>query len=102
MSVTRLTPQQFEASRNEPNTVVIDVRTPNETNGGTLEGALTSDWLGGQFEAEFNSFDKAKTYFLYCRSGMRSGAACALMQQVGFTSVYNVGGYDELREAGIK
>ena len=36
--------------------------------------------------------NKDKTYFVYCRSGNRSGQACKLMGDLGFKNLYNLSG----------
>ena len=35
---------------------------------------------------------------LYCRSGRRASAAQDLLQELGYTQVFNAGGYLELKE----
>ena len=44
------------------------------------------------FLASIEKLDKSKSYFVYCRSGARSGQACQLMSQMGFSAVYNLEG----------
>ena len=41
---------------------------------------------------ELDKLDKSKHYYLYCRSGNRSGQACALMNARGFSAAYNLMG----------
>lgn len=82
--------------------VVIDVRTPEEYQQGHLSDAdYQFDLLSGEFEREMDNLDKDETYYLYCRSGARSGKAMEKMQSAGFKEVYNVGGYEELVSAGF-
>lgn len=74
--------------------VILDVRTPEETAEGMIEGAEQLDYNADNFEAEIEKLDKEKTYLVYCRSGNRSGKACALMAEKGFKNLYNMkGGY---------
>lgn len=96
-----ISPEEFrERFRNEPGTV-IDVRTPDEVKEGHLEGALHSfDFLSGEFDRRMEELDKEQTYYLYCRSGNRSGKAMEKMRDAGFKRVYNIGGYEELVSAG--
>jgi rhodanese-related sulfurtransferase len=72
-------------------TVIIDVRTPDEFAGGHLEGALNIDVQSGDFAAEISQLDPAGDYFVYCRSGNRSGQAISQMSNMGFSSMTNGG-----------
>ena len=82
----------------QADTVVIDCRTPGETAGGKVTGAHEMDWLAGAWTEEaVQSLDPAKSYYLYCRSGNRSGQAAQLLRSKGFASVFNAGAYDSLR-----
>lgn len=73
--------------------VILDVRTAEEFESGYIKGALNMDIRGGaDFLASIESLDKSKSYFVYCRSGARSGQACQLMSQMGFSAVYNLDG----------
>ena len=73
--------------------VILDVRTVEEFESGYIKGALNMDIRGGpDFLASIESLDKSKSYFLYCRSGARSGRACQLMSQMGFSALYNLDG----------
>lgn len=70
---------------------MLDVRTPGEFSAGSLTGALNIDMTSAAFASQLEKLDKTKTYFLFCRSGARSGAACQLMAEQGF-KVYNLAG----------
>ena len=73
--------------------VILDVRTEEEFESGYIKGALNMDIRGGpDFLDSIESLDKSKSYFLYCRSGARSGQACQLMSQMGFSALYNLDG----------
>lgn len=56
----------------------------------------------GEFEEKLDSLDKSKTYYLYCASGNRSGKAAEIMKENGFENVHNLGGYNDLVEAGFE
>ncbi|TVQ04616.1 MAG: rhodanese-like domain-containing protein [Balneolaceae bacterium] len=82
--------------------IVIDVRTKQEYNAGHLKITDAQyDFLNGEFQDQIENFDKNKTYYLYCRTGNRSGQAARIMQNEGFKNVFNVGGFEELAEAGF-
>lgn len=72
-------------------TVVIDVRTPDEYAAGHLEGARLLDFNGGEFENALPGLDPGAEYLVYCRSGNRSGQATALMEKAGIADVTNLG-----------
>lgn len=82
--------------------VIIDVRSQAEFDAGHLADVdFQFDFLSGEFESKLDSLDKSKTYYLYCRSGNRSGRSAKLMREMGFEKVYNIGGYDSLISAGF-
>jgi rhodanese-related sulfurtransferase len=83
---------------------VIDVRTPEETSAGYLEGALLIDINGGQFDSEIAKLDKAANYVVYCRSGNRAGQAVEKMKAAGFTGVLTNAGSlsDAASTTGLK
>ena len=83
--------------------MIIDVRTEREYEQGSIKGALVGyDLTSGEFAEKLDSLDKEKTYYLYCRSGNRSGQAADLMKQKGFENVHNLGGFQSLLKAGYE
>lgn len=75
-----------------PNALVLDVRTPAEYQQGSIKGAINIDLMNAEFATKIASLDKSKTYFVYCRSGNRSGQACSYMADRGFANLYNLSG----------
>ncbi len=75
-------------------TVVIDVRTPEEYAAGHLDGAQLIDVQDPGFADAVGQLPRDGHYLVYCRSGNRAGGAVAIMQDLGFTDVTNVGGID--------
>lgn len=71
---------------------VIDVRTPEETSMGYLEGAQLFDIQDPTFMDMLSTLDPAANYFIYCRSGNRAGQAIDIMKQAGFTGELVNGG----------
>jgi rhodanese-related sulfurtransferase len=71
---------------------VIDVRTPEETSAGYLEGAKLFDIQDAAFMDSLATLDPAADYYIYCRSGNRAGQAIQIMQQAGFTGELVNGG----------
>jgi rhodanese-related sulfurtransferase len=87
-----LSPSEFEAGMKAPDAVLIDVRTAGEFSGKKIKGARNLDITSKSFENQIKNLPKDKSYYLYCRSGNRSGQACDLMASMGFEKVYNLGG----------
>lgn len=70
---------------------LLDVRTPGEFASGTIPGAKNIDVTSAQFQQALKTLDKDKEYFVFCRSGNRSGSACDMMAAQGFKA-YNLAG----------
>lgn len=85
---------QFEA---DTNALILDVRTEDECNQGSIENAINIDiHKGPEFMAAIEALDKTKNYYVYCRSGVRSAKACEIMNELGIENAYNlVGGIIE-------
>ena len=71
---------------------VIDVRTPEETSAGYLEGAQLFDIQDASFMDNLATLDPAADYYIYCRSGNRAGQAIEIRHQSGFTGELVNGG----------
>ena len=82
-----------EGIANDANAVVLDVRTEGEFDEGNIPNAINIDIYKGQgFIYKLEELDKSKTYYVYCRSGARSGQACKIMNELGFEKAYNLVG----------
>lgn len=71
--------------------VLIDVRTATEFSAGSLKNARNIDIMSPDFQKQVSALDKDKDYFVFCRSGNRSGQACSIMAAKGF-NVFNLNG----------
>jgi phage shock protein E len=101
-SANNLGVSEFSAKAAEPGVITLDVRTPGEFAEGYIEGARLIDFQSGNFENEIANLDKNATYAVYCRSGNRSGQAVKVMQDAGFTNVFNMnGGVIDWANAGM-
>lgn len=89
-----LTQQEWASQlENDENAVVLDVRTQEEVDEGYIPGAIHLDIHQGQeFIDELKKLETDKSYYVYCRSGARSGQACSIMSQLGFDKAYNLTG----------
>ena len=93
-AVQTLSPRHFKALLNryqgDPGVVLLDVRTPKEFADGHIEGALLVDYYSSDYVKRLQALDRQKTYFIYCRSGNRSGKSLAIFEKLGFRRVYHM------------
>ena len=96
--VQYLNVEEFKAKMDDGKGVLIDVRTTEEYTGGHIEGAVNIDFYGS-FVNDILHYKKNREYYLYCRSGSRSGQAAELMAKNGFKHVWSLknAGYDDLK-----
>lgn len=80
-------------------TVLIDVRTPQEFADGHLDGAVNIDIQSADFADQLAELPTDGSYFVYCRSGNRSAQAVSQMKQLGFTTLVDGGGLSAASEA---
>ena len=91
-----ITPQEaftlIQNNQNNPDFVIIDVRTREEFTEEHIENAINIDYYAESFQDELNNLDKDKTYLVYCRSGKRSRNALDTMKELNFREAYNMSG----------
>jgi thioredoxin len=75
-----------------PNAQILDVRTPEEYVSGHIDNAANVNWNGTDFVAKAAALDKTKPVFVYCKSGGRSKQAAAKLEELGFTTIYELQG----------
>ena len=104
--IENVTPQEafalIQDNRDNPDFVIIDVRTPEEFASGHIEAAINLDYYSESFGDQLDQLDKSKTYLIYCRSGHRSANAVSMMAELNFQEVYNIlGGIEQWRMEGL-
>ena len=82
--------QLIQDNADNPDFVILDVRTPGEFAGGHIESAVNIDFYADSFKTDLNRLDKNKTYLIYCRSGNRSGKTLTMMRELKFRNVYEM------------
>jgi thioredoxin len=99
----KLSPNEFyEKIKQNPQALLMDVRTPEEYANGHLEKAQNMDWNGAHFEDQIATLDKSQPIYVYCLSGGRSSAAAERMRSLGFRQVYELdGGISQWRNKGL-
>jgi rhodanese-related sulfurtransferase len=80
----------IQNNRDNPDFMIIDVRTPQEYADGHIEQAINFDFNSDNFRGEINKLDRNKIYLIYCRSGNRSRGALGVMKELNFMNVYHM------------
>ena len=97
VSYQNLNVQDFSQAIDQKDEVVIlDVRTPEETSSGKIEGAMELNFYDKDFADRLLALDTNKSYYVYCKAGGRSAKTARLMVKNGFSKVFNLeGGYTQ-------
>ena len=108
-SVPKLPPADAAKMMTGENVLIVDVRDPSEVEkSGKIKGAVNVSRGMLEFRADSESqyhnpaFDKGKTVLTYCASGGRSALAGQTLKEMGYRTVYNIGGFKELADAGLE
>ena len=72
--------------------IILDVRTKEECFESKIPGSLNIDYYSENFKNNLDSLNKDLNYYIYCRSGNRSGKTVIILRDKGFKSVYNLEG----------
>ncbi len=106
-AVPKITPAQARDMISKGNTLVVDVRdAPEVEKSGKIAGAVNVSRGMLEFRADPESpyhdknFSRDKTLILYCASGGRSALSGKVLKDMGYTEVYNVGGFKDWTESG--
>lgn len=107
-AVPKLSPAEAAEKMRAGDVLIVDVRDPTEVQQtGRIKGAVNVSRGMLEFRADPESqyhnplFQKDKTILLHCASGGRSALAGKTLQDMGYSAVYNIGGFKDLAEAGI-
>lgn len=89
-----LTQSQWrEQLEEDNNAIILDVRTNMEVAEGMIPNAKQINIQDtATFMEKIKQLDTSKNYYVYCRSGGRSGQACMIMNSLGFQNTYNLMG----------
>jgi len=108
-AVPQLAPAEAVEKIRSGEVLVVDVRDGTEVQAnGHIKGAVNVPRGLIEFRADPDSpyynpaFTKDKTIVLHCASGGRSALAAKTLQDMGYTSVYNGGGFADLVAAGAE
>jgi thioredoxin len=88
-----ITPKDFaEKIKTTEDPQILDVRTPGEFASEHIDNAINVNWNSDDFTTKVAAYDKSKPVFIYCLSGGRSKKAAAKLNELGFTTVYELEG----------
>ncbi len=77
-------------NKDNPDFVILDVRTPKEFSAGHLKGALNMDFYAENYREQIEKGDKEKKYLICCGSGVRGSKTLQAMAEAGYVEVYNI------------
>ena len=78
--------------------LLIDVRTQEEFADGHIAGSINIPWEETDKLIAIIGPDKQRQVVVYCRSGNRSGKAMVVLQNKGYSGIFNATGYQALKE----
>lgn len=94
-------PEFSELIKQNPDAVILDVRSPREFEASHIANAVNMD-INGNFQSQVSQLDPSKPVFVYCLSGARSSAAVQILRNSGFTKIFHLqGGLMEWRYANL-
>ena len=104
--IENITPEEvntlIQESKDNPNFVILDVRTPEEYLSGHIENAVNLDYYSETFRNDLDKLDKNKTFIIYCRSGGRSANTLNIIKDLNFKEAYNMlGGINKWKSEGF-
>ncbi len=82
----------IKANAENPNFVILDVRTPGSWSADHLEGSINRNYFDTDFEQQLAALPKQKIFLIHCQSGGRSAGAFVKMQNLEFAEVYEMSG----------
>ena len=77
-------------THHDQDVTVLDVREPHEWQICHIEGAELVPL--SELPARVHELDSSRTYYVHCKSGVRSARAIEFLQEAGFTRLRNVRG----------
>lgn len=105
--VPRITPAQAKELVAKENAVVVDVRDSAElAAGGKVLGALHIPRGSLEFKADDTSgyhdpnLSRDRPVILYCAAGSRAALAGKALKDMGYSKVFNLGGFKDWLQAG--
>ena len=77
--------------------LLVDVRSEKEFTEGHMDGAVNIEWDKTDELIAAIGEDRQREVVFYCRSGNRAGKAKAVLEDKGYSHVFNATGFSALR-----
>ncbi|HUP84218.1 MAG TPA: molybdopterin-synthase adenylyltransferase MoeB [Acidimicrobiales bacterium] len=92
---------EMESALDRPETVLLDVREPDEYDQGAVPGAIHIPRGHLESQVESKVTDKSAPVVIYCAGGTRSAFAAETLGQLGYEDVVSVvGGFNKWKNEG--
>ena len=89
-----ISPKDFNQIFNQKlsENIILDVRTKEECSESKIPGSFNIDYYSENFKDNLDKLNKNLNYYIYCRSGNRSGKTVIILKEKGFKNVFNLEG----------
>jgi molybdopterin/thiamine biosynthesis adenylyltransferase/rhodanese-related sulfurtransferase len=99
--IVEVSTEEADELRSQPDTVLLDVREPEEHEQGAIPGALYIARGNLESQVENKITDKDTKVLIHCASGVRSVFAAKTLGELGYTDVASVaGGFNKWKDEG--
>jgi adenylyltransferase/sulfurtransferase len=100
--IKEIRPEEAAKKAKDPNVVFVDVREPDEWEGGVVPGAVTIPRGLLELQIEDAVPERNKEIVCYCAGGVRSALAAKSLSQLGYGKVSSmIGGFNGWKDAGL-
>lgn len=84
--------EDMEEALRADNVQLIDVRTKAEFANGHIKDAKNIVYQGENWDKQVAALDKEKPVYVYCAKGGRSAKCASLLEEAGFTKIFDLDG----------
>ncbi|HSA59947.1 MAG TPA: molybdopterin-synthase adenylyltransferase MoeB [bacterium] len=100
--IREIRPDEAAKKTKDPNVVFVDVREPDEWEGGVVPGAVTIPRGLLELQIEDEVPDRNREIVCYCAGGVRSALAAKALNHLGYGKVSSMtGGFNGWKDAGL-
>ncbi len=101
-NITMIDGEEMKAMLKNDEVQLVDVRTVKEFNENYIEGAHNIVF-DNNFDQKISNLKKDKPIIVYCRSGGRSAKCAKILEEKGFSKIYDLkGGITQWKKDGFE